>query len=157
MLGTHFLKLPIGILQKSLIFLFDNITQHLYFDFYFIWSQRIIIVHLTQSFKTFRTVKCIFHVNVIIIIRNGKLIWKHGPYCRFLRLNLKYLGWSDREYIKRSNNGHFCEYLLSENNFDAVLATFCCYDYGANTTETVHKFATGQKDYCKCSLCVIVC
>ena len=29
-------------------------------------------------------------------------------------------------------NGSFCEELLSENDFEAVLANFCCYDYGAN-------------------------
>ena len=37
------------------------------------------------------------------------------------------------------------------------LATFCCYDYGANASEAVEKIATDQKDYHKCSLCVIVC
>ena len=25
-----------------------------------------------------------------------------------------------------------CEELLSENDFEAVSATFCCYDHGAN-------------------------
>ena len=31
---------------------------------------------------------------------------------------------------------------LSENDFDAVLATFCCYDYGANFSEAVEKIFT---------------
>ena len=33
------------------------------------------------------------------VIRNGKIVWKHGPYCYF-RLNLKYLGWPYKEYSK---------------------------------------------------------
>ena len=27
-----------------------------------------------------------------IVIRNGKIVWKHGPYCWYFPLNLKYLG-----------------------------------------------------------------
>ena len=50
-----------------------------------------------------------------------------------------------------------CEELLSENNFEAVLATFRCYEYGANASEAVQKIATDQKDYPKCSSCVMVC
>ena len=73
------------------------------------------------------------------------------------RLNLKYLGWSCREYIKTVKNGGFCEELPSENDFEAVLATFCCYDYGANASKAVQKIVTDQKDYHKCCLCVIVC
>ena len=37
----------------------------------------------------------------------------------------------------------------SENDLEAVLATFCCYDYGANASETVEKIAIDQKDYHK--------
>ena len=51
----------------------------------------------------------------------------------------------------------FWEEFLSENKFEAILATFCCYDYDANATEAVQKFAADQKDYHKCSSCVIVC
>ena len=46
---------------------------------------------------------------------------------------------------------------LSENDFEAVLATFCCHDYGANASEAVQKIASDQKDYHKCSSCVIAC
>ena len=59
--------------------------------------------------------------------------------------------------MKTAKNGGFCEEFLSENDFEAVLATFCCYDYGANASEAVLKIATDQKDYHKCSSCVIVC
>ena len=41
--------------------------------------------------------------------------------------------------------------LFSENDFEAVLITFC-YDYGANASEAVQKMATDPKDYHKCSL-----
>ena len=35
----------------------------------------------------------------------------------------------------------FCEELLSENDFEAVLVNFCCYEYGANASAAV------QEDY----------
>ena len=47
--------------------------------------------------------------------------------------------------------------LLGENDFEAVLATLCYYDYGTNASEAVLKIATDQKGYRKCSLCVTVC
>ena len=71
-------------------------------------------------------------------------------------LNLKYLGWLYSAYIKTAKNGGFCEELLSENDFEAVLATFCCYDHGANTSKAVQKIATDQKEHRKCSSCVII-
>ena len=36
----------------------------------------------------------------------------------------------------------FCEELLSENDFEAVLINFCCYEYGANASEAVQKIST---------------
>ena len=54
-------------------------------------------------------------------------------------------------------NDDFCEELLSQNDFKAVLATFCCYDHGPKASEAVQKIAADQKEYRKCSLCVIVC
>ena len=41
-----------------------------------------------------------------------------------------------------TKNGGFCEELLSENDFEAVLVNFCCYEYGANASETVQKIST---------------
>ena len=53
------------------------------------------------------------------------------------------MGWPYREYIKTGKNGRFCgEELHNENDFDAVLANFCCYDYGANASEAVQKIST---------------
>ena len=92
----------------------------------------------------------------IIVIRNGKIVRKNGPYCRYFRLYLKYLGWPYREYIKTAKNGGFCEELLGENDFEAVSSTFCYSEYGANASEAVQKITTYQKDYQKCSSCDIV-
>ena len=33
------------------------------------------------------------------------------------------------------------------DDFEAVLAIFCCYDYGSNASEAVEKIATAEKDY----------
>ena len=34
-----------------------------------------------------------------------------------------------RKYIKTAKNGGFCDELLSENDFEAVLINFCWYEY----------------------------
>ena len=70
-------------------------------------------------------------------------------------MNLKYPGWPYRAYIKTAINGNFCEELLSENDIEAVLATFYCYDDGAKASEAGQKIVTNQKEHCKCSSCVI--
>ena len=67
------------------------------------------------------------------------------------------MGWPYRVYIKTAKNGDFCEELLSESDLEVVLATFCCCDHGAKTFEAVQKIATDQKEYRKCSSCVIIC
>ena len=65
--------------------------------------------------------------------------------------------WLYREYIRTAKNGSFYDELLSQNDFETVLATFCCYNYGANASEAVQKITADQKDYYKCSSCSIVC
>ena len=45
-------------------------------------------------------------------------------------------------YIKTAKYGGFCEELLSENDFEAVLVNFCCYEYGVNASEAVQKIST---------------
>ena len=47
--------------------------------------------------------------------------------------------------------------MLSENDFEAVLTTFCCYDKGTKGSEAVQKIATDQKEHRKCSSCVKIC
>ena len=42
-----------------------------------------------------------------------------------------------------ANNGGFCEELLSENDFEALLVNFCCYKYGANASAAVQKVSGG--------------
>ena len=64
-------------------------------------------------------------------------------------------GWPYRAYIKTARNGDFSEELLSENDFKAVLVTFCCYEHGAKASEAVQNIATDQQEYRECSLCVI--
>ena len=41
-----------------------------------------------------------------------------------------------------AKNGGFFEELLSENDFEAVLVNFGCYEYGANASEAVQKIST---------------
>ena len=72
-------------------------------------------------------------------------------------MNLKYLEWSFRAYNKTAKNGDLCEELRSENDFEAVFATFCCYGHGAKAPEAVQKITLDQKEYCKCSSCVTIC
>ena len=44
-----------------------------------------------------------------------------------------------------------------KNDFEANLATFCCYNHRVKVFEEVQKIATDEKEYRKCSLCVIIC
>ena len=70
-----------------------------------------------------------------IVIRIGKIIWKHRPYRWYFCLNVKYLGGPCGSLIKTVKNGDFCEKLHSKNDFENVLGTFCCYAYGAKVSE----------------------
>ena len=76
------------------------------------------------------------NVTKYIVIRNDEEK-KHGPYCWYFCLNLKYLGWPYREYIKTAKNDGFCEELLCESDFWGCLAIFYCYDYDVNASEAV--------------------
>ena len=62
-----------------------------------------------------------------------------------------------RAYIKTAKNDDFCEELLSENDIEDVLATLCYYDHGSKASEAVQKIASDQKEYRKCSSCVLIC
>ena len=44
--------------------------------------------------------------------------------------------------LEQQKHGGFREELLSENDFEAVLVNFCCYDYGTNASEAVQKIST---------------
>ena len=48
------------------------------------------------------------------------------------------------------------EDFLCQDGFNAALAIFRSYCYNANASVAVEKIATDEKDYHKCSLCVIL-
>ena len=50
---------------------------------------------------------------------------------------------------RNSKKWWLCLELSSENDFEAVLATFCYYDHGVKASEAVQKIAAGQKEYRK--------
>ena len=52
-------------------------------------------------------------------------------------LELEMSGVAVQRIHQNSANWWLCKELLSENNFKAVLATFCCYGYGAYASEAV--------------------
>ena len=70
-------------------------------------------------------------------IRNGKVVWKHRPYCSYFFLNLKLLGWLQTDACSKD---FLCGY-----DFDDVLAIFCSYRYSVNASEAVEKIATDEK------------
>ena len=72
-------------------------------------------------------------------------------------LELETFGEAIQTIHQNSEKGGFCEELLSENDFETVVAIFCRYDHGSKASEAVQKIATDQKGYHKCSSCVIVC
>ena len=72
-------------------------------------------------------------------------------------LELEISGVAIQRIQQNSKNVSFCEESHSENDFEVVLATFCCHDNGGSTSEAVPKIATDQKDYHKCSSSVRVC
>ena len=95
------------------------------------------------------------YIRFSIVIRNGKTVWKRGSYCWYFCLNLKYLGWSYRAYIKTAKNGDFWENLVKITL--SLFFTFCCYDHGAKASETVQEIATDQKECRRCSSYIIIC
>ena len=72
-------------------------------------------------------------------------------------LELEISGLALQGMHQKAKNDAFCYELLIKNDFEAVLVTFCCYDHGAKASKEVQKIATDQKEYRKCSLCVIIC
>ena len=71
-------------------------------------------------------------------------------------LELEISGVAVQSIHQNRKNEVFGEEFLSENDFETVLASFCCYDHGTKTSEAVHKIAADQKVYQECSLCVII-
>ena len=68
---------------------------------------------------------------------------------------MKYLRWPYRAYIKKAKNGDFCEELLCENDSEAVLATFCCYDHGAKASEQFRRSLQIKKSIANANIYII--
>ena len=88
--------------------------------------------------QIFWAVKYCYKAQKFILMRNVRAV------LMIFLLELE-MGLSYRAYIKTAKNGDFCEDLFSENDFEAVLVTFCCYDHGVKASEVVQKIATDQK------------
>ena len=67
-------------------------------------------------------------------------------------LELEIFGVAVQRIHQTLKNGTFCEELLSENDFEAVLVNFCCYDYGTNASEAVQMISTRTLGVCANSL-----
>ena len=65
------------------------------------------------------------------------------------------MGWSYREYISKTENGSFCDELLSRNDFEAISATFCCDEYGPNPSEAVQKITADKQNYHKAFVIIL--
>ena len=59
------------------------------------------------------------------------------------------MGYLYKEYIKTARNSGFWEKLLSEDDFEAILAIFCCSDHSTNASEAGKKITTDQKSLLK--------
>ena len=70
---------------------------------------------ISQKVKWCTRISGSAYLNVIwisIVISNGKIIWKHGSFCWHFCLNLEYLGWPCREYIKTAKRNNFKKWRL---------------------------------------------
>ena len=66
-----------------------------------------------------------------------------------LTFELKFLGWLYKEYIKIAKIVVCSKDFLWKYAFDAVLAIFHYYGYGATSSEAVEKIATDEIQYHK--------
>ena len=84
--------------------------------------------------------------DIYLHIFNIETSFQPKPTSTFLVCIMKNMAWPsidiDRVILleKSSYNLFSCDYV--ENDFEAVLATFCCYNYGPNTSEAVKKIGT---------------
>ena len=84
--------------------------------------------------------------DIYLHIFNIETSFQFKPTSTFLVCIMKNMAWPsiDIHKVVLLNNSSYnlfsCDYV--ENNFEDVLATFCCYSYGANTSEAVRKIDT---------------
>ena len=95
----------------------------------------------------------LLYIHFYTVIRNGKIVWKHIVDI-FAELEIS--GVATKRIHQNNKIWWLFWLLLCENDFETILVTFCYYEYGANALEAVQKIAADQKDYHKCSSCVIV-
>ena len=57
--------------------------------------------------------------------------------CSYLNFSIQKINQISKH--KQQKMVAFFEELLSENDFEAVLVNFCCYEYGSNASEAVQK------------------
>ena len=93
------------------------------------------------------------YLPIIIVIRSGKIVWNTGRFVDIFVGTLNIRGGRAENISKQQKRW----LLLSQNEFELFLASFCYNDYGGNAPEAVKKIVTDQKDHRKCSSCVIVC
>ena len=74
------------------------------------------------------------------------MVWKRRSYFFIFSLELEIFGVAVQRIHQTAKNDIFCEELLSENDFEAALVNFCCYDYGTNASESVQKISTMTLD-----------
>ena len=91
------------------------------------------------------------HLRTPIVIRSGKIRKDTRVVLLIFSLDLEISGVAV-QWIHQNSKKWWL--LRSENDFEDVLANFC-HDYGASASKAVQKIAIDEKDYYKCSLCVI--
>ena len=69
-------------------------------------------------------------------------------------LELEISGVAVKSIHQNSEKWWLLEGIAQWKRFEAVLATFCCYDHGAKASKAVQKIATDQKEYRKCYSCM---
>ena len=106
-------------------------------------SPGLFFIHVRTCIRCFRVMRINYlKIGFLIVIRIGKIAWKRGPYCWYFCLNLHYLAWPHRAYIKTAKNGEFCKELLSKNDFEAVLVTLLLWSWCQDLWES-------SKDCCR--------
>ena len=84
-----------------------------------------------------------------IIVLTYYISWTEIIYFQITALTWNFRIGPTRNTWKQQKLTGFSEEFLRKNNFEAVIATFCCYDYGVNAFEAIEKIVTDQKDYHK--------
>ena len=69
-------------------------------------------------------------------------------------LELEISGVAVKSIHQNSEKWWLLEGIAQWKRFEAVLATFCCYDHGAKASKAVQKIATDKKEYRKCYSCM---